>query len=292
MIRDSAYGERLFDVLNYVFMFLFCFTAVYPFLYLLALSFEHPDSSLLVVRLWPKQAYLGSYAKVFKSDLIAYGFMNSIFRTVVGSGLSLVVSVCIAYPLSKRYYPNRTFWMGMIVFTMFFSGGLVPRYLLVKDLGLLDSLWAMILPELVPTFTMIIIRNYFMTLPSSIEDSARIDGANDITILFRIAVPMSMSIIATAVLWIAVAQWNAWFDCLIYITSTKKQVLQLMLRRLVIEGSQEMVDLDSQMSDMVQANPETIKAATIMVVTLPIIILYPFLQKYFVKGIVVGSLKG
>ena len=143
-----------------------------------------------------------------------------------------------------------------------------------------------------PSFTMIIIRNYFMTLPDSIEDSAKIDGANDIIILFRIVVPMSMSIIATAVLWIAVGHWNAWFDCLIYINTTKKQVLQLMLRRLVIEGSQEMVQLDSQLDDLIQSNPETIKAATIMIVTLPIIILYPFLQKYFVKGIVVGSLKG
>jgi putative aldouronate transport system permease protein len=292
MIRDNARGERLFDVLNYLFMAAFCFSAVYPFLYLLALSFEHPDSSLLVVRLWPKQLYLGSYIEVFQSDTIAYGFVNSIFRTVVGSLLSLIVSCCLAYPLSKRYLPNRTFWMGFIVFTMFFSGGLVPVYLLVKDLGLLDSLWSMILPILVPSFTMIIIRNYFMTLPDSIEDSAKMDGANDITILFRIVVPMSMSIIATAILWIAVGHWNSWFDCLIYINTTKKQVLQLMLRRLVIEGSQEMVQLDSQVDDLLQSNPETIKAATIMIVTLPIIILYPFLQKYFVKGIVVGSLKG
>jgi putative aldouronate transport system permease protein len=292
MIRNTAWGDRLFDVFNYLFMACFCFSAVYPFLYLLALSFEHPDSSLLVVRLWPKQFYLGSYREVFKSDMIAYGFMNSIFRTVVGSALSLIVSCGLAYPLSKRYLPNRTFWMGFIVFTMFFSGGLVPTYLLVKNLGLLDSLWSMILPGLVPTFTMIIIRNYFMTLPDSIEDSAKIDGANDITILFRIVIPMSMSIIATAILWIAVGHWNAWFDCLIYINTTRKQVLQLMLRRLVIEGSQEMVQLDSQTDDLMQSNPETIKSATIMIVTLPIIILYPFLQKYFVKGIVVGSLKG
>jgi putative aldouronate transport system permease protein len=292
MIGRTSFGEKAFDGANILFMALFCFSAVYPFLYLLALSLEHPSSSLLVVRLWPDRFYLGSYAKVFKSGLIAYGFVNSLFRTVVGSALSLIVSVCLAYPLSKRYFPNRTFWMGFIVFTMFFSGGLVPTYLLVKNLGLIDTRWSMILPGLVPTFTMIIIRNYFMTLPESIEDSAKIDGANDVTILFRIVVPMSMSIIATAVLWIAVGHWNAWFDCLIYINSTKKQVLQLMLRRLVIEGSQEMVELDSQMADLVQANPETIKAATIMIVTLPILILYPFLQKYFVKGIVVGSLKG
>jgi putative aldouronate transport system permease protein len=291
MVRGKSWGERTFDGANYLFMLVFCFGTVYPFLYLLALSLEHPDSSLLVVRLWPQRFYLGAYLKVLRSDLIGYGFVNSLFRTVVGSSLSLFVSVCLAYPLSKRYLPNRTFWTGLIVFTMFFSGGLVPGYLLVKNLGLIDSLWSMVLPGLVPTFTMIIVRNYFMTLPESIEDSARIDGANDVTILFRIAVPMSMPIIATAVLWMAVDHWNAWFDCLIYINTARKQVLQLMLRRLVIEGTQQMVELDT-MNDLTQsANPETVKAATIMIVTLPIIILYPFLQKYFVKGIVVGSLK-
>lgn len=209
----------------------------------------------------------------------------------MGSTLTLIVSVCLAYPLSKKHLPNRTFWTGIIVFTMFFSGGLVPGYLLVKNLGLIDSPWSMILPGLVPTFTMIIIRNFFMTLPEGIEDSARIDGANDAVILFRIVVPMSLSIIATAVLWTAVDHWNSWFDCLIYINTARKQVLQLMLRRLVIEGTQQAVQLDNQMNDLLQANTETIKAATIMVVTLPILILYPFLQKYFVKGIVVGSLK-
>jgi putative aldouronate transport system permease protein len=291
MVRSKAWTEWTFDVANYLFMLVFCFSTVYPFLYLLALSLEHPDSSLLQVRLWPQRFYLGSYEKVLASDLIGYGFLNSLFRTIVGSGLSLLVSVCLAYPLAKRYLPSRTFWTGFIVFTMFFSGGLVPTYLLVKNLGLIDNLWSMVLPGLVPTFTMIIVRNFFMTLPESIEDSARMDGANDITILFRIAIPMSMSIMATAVLWTAVDHWNAWFDCLIYINTARKQVLQLMLRRLVIEGNQEMVQVDTSIGDMVQANPETIKAATIVVVTLPIIILYPFLQKYFVKGIVVGSLK-
>ncbi len=135
MVRGRALGERTFDIANHLFMLIFCFSTVYPFLYLLALSLEHPESSLLAVRLWPERFYLGSYEKVVRSDLIGYGFLNSLFRTVVGSGLSLVVSVCLAYPLAKRYLPNRTFWTGLIVFTMFFSGGLVPTYLLVKNLG-------------------------------------------------------------------------------------------------------------------------------------------------------------
>jgi putative aldouronate transport system permease protein len=291
MVRGSKPGEIAFDAVNYLLMLAFCLSTVYPFLYLLALSLEHPSTSLMVVRLFPQKFFLGSYQKVFQSGMIGYGFLNSIFRTVVGSSLTLIVSVGLAYPLSKKHLPNRTFWTGLIVFTMFFSGGLVPSYLLVKNLGLIDSPWSMILPGLVPTFTMIIIRNFFMTLPESIEDSARIDGANDVVILYRIVVPMSMSIIATAVLWTAVEHWNAWFDCLIYINTARKQVLQLMLRRLVIEGTQQAVQLDNQFNDLLQANPDTIKAATIMVVTLPILILYPFLQKYFVKGIVVGSLK-
>jgi putative aldouronate transport system permease protein len=175
---------------------------------------------------------------------------------------------------------------------MFFSGGLIPIYLLVKSLGLINSMWALVLPGLISAFSLIIARNFFMALPESLEESARIDGANDIRILFSIIVPISMPIIATLTLWMAVQHWNAWFDSLIYMTDSHKQVLQVVMRRIVLQGTKDMMDVNNFDDRSLVANPEMIKAATIMVTVMPIIMFYPFLQKYFVKGVLVGSLKG
>ncbi|WP_366926001.1 carbohydrate ABC transporter permease [uncultured Paenibacillus sp.] len=199
-----------------------------------------------------------------------------------------------AYPLSKKYLPHRNLFTAFIVFTMFFSGGLIPNYLLIKELGLLDSRWSLILPGLIAAFTMIIVRNYFMSLPEEVEESARIDGANDMRILFSIVLPMSMPIIATISLWYAVAHWNAWFDSLLYISDPNKAVLGNVLRKIVIEGSSQFQQFDQGFNQNGQTavTPDIIKAATIMVATVPIICVYPFVQKYFVKGVIVGSLKG
>jgi len=177
------------------------------------------------------------------------------------------------------------------VFTMFFSGGLIPVYLLVKKLGIMNSVWALVLPSLISTFSMIIARNYFMSLPIELEESAKIDGAHDWTVLFRIVVPVSAPIIATLALWSAVGHWNAWFDSLIYITDNDKQVLQVVMRRIVLEGTSNMMDFRSD-DPLATVNPEMVKAATVMVTVLPIVLTYPFLQKYFIKGVLVGSLKG
>lgn len=204
----------------------------------------------------------------------------------------MIATLLTAYPLSKKYFPNRVFWTGVFVFTMFFDGGLLPNYLLVRGLGLLDKVWALILPKLIVTYTMIIVRNYFMSLPDSLEESAKIDGANDFYILFKIIIPLSAPIIATVSLWTIVDNWNAWFDSLIYMRDIKKHVLQVVLRRIVLENSSQVMELVGTVSDEAPTNPENIKAAVVMVTTIPIIVVYPFLQKYFVKGILVGSLKG
>jgi len=200
--------------------------------------------------------------------------------------------VLTAYPLSKKHFPHRGFWTGFIVFTMFFSGGLIPTYMVVKGLGLLNTVWALILPGLVPAYNMIIVRNYFMSISPSLEESAKLDGANDFTILLRIILPVSMPIIATVTLWTIVGHWNSWFDSMIYSQNARKQVLQVVLRRIVLEGSNEVVNMNAGMDDMSSVSPDNIKAATIMVATFPILMVYPFIQKYFVKGIMVGSLKG
>jgi putative aldouronate transport system permease protein len=265
---------------------------LYPFLFLFTQSINPASASAAQFTIIPEGFDLSSYRRVLGSEFIIFGLTNTLARTILGTGLSLAAIVCTAYPLAKTDFPHRKFWMGFIVFTVFFSGGLIPNYLLIRNLNLLDKLSALILPGLIPTFTMIIMRNFFMSLPVSLDEAAKIDGAHDGTILLRIILPLSTPILATVTLWQAVSHWNAWFDCLIYIQTTRKQVLQVVLRRLVLEGSQEILDLNSIINDPASLTPEAIKAAAIMVTTLPIILLYPLVQKYFIQGIMVGSIKG
>lgn len=289
---NTSLGSRTFDLANYTLMVVFCLTTLYPFWHLVQLSLSSSTSSLAVLRFWPEEVVLSNYRRVLASPFIASGFANTLFRVALGTTLNLVVILCCAYPLSKKYFPHRSFWTLFIVFTMFFSGGLIPTYLLVRGLGLLNSVWALVLPQLVPTFAMIIARNFLMTIPASLEESARMDGANDITILIRIIVPLSLPVIATITLWQSVWHWNAWFDSLIYIRDPERQVLQIVLRRVVLEGTNDMIELRNTGGMAETTNPDSVKAATIIVTTLPIILFYPFLQKYFVKGVMVGSLKG
>lgn len=284
-------GEKIFDSFNIVFMLLLGFSTLYPFLYLISLTLSSPEVSFAQIHIIPPKMTMENIVKVVTNPNIASGFGNTIIRTVLGTTISLIFTIFAAYPLSKKYFPHRGFWTAFIVVTMFVSGGLIPNYLLIKRLGLFDSVWALILPNLVNTFNMIIARNFFMALPESVEESARIDGANDIIILFKIVIPMSMPIIATLALWISVWHWNAWFDSLLYMTKSSKHVLQIVMRRIVLEGTQQMMDLNS-IDEQHFVNPESLKAATVVITTLPILLVYPFVQKYFVKGVMVGSLKG
>lgn len=285
-------GDLVFDTTNVIIILLFCITTIYPFLYLLSLSLSSINVPVTKVHIIPPEFSLANYQKVLASRYIGSGFVNTIARVVVGTSLTLVAVILTAYPLSKKYFPNRTFWTGVVVFTMFFTGGLIPRYLLVVRLGMINTIWALVLVELVPTFTMIIARNFFMTLPESLEESVKIDGGGVMTILLYIVIPVSKPIIAVVTLWTAVWHWNAWFDSLIYMRDASRHVLQIVLRRIVLEGTQEMIEMQNLQQNVQPTNSEMVKAATIMVVTIPIVMLYPFLQKYFVKGVLVGSLKG
>ncbi|NLC44265.1 MAG: carbohydrate ABC transporter permease [Clostridiales bacterium] len=282
-----------FDIVNYIFMAFVCCIVLYPFLYLLKVSLSSMDSfNIPSLSIIPETIDFRSYAKVLENKFVVLGFRNTLLRVILGTPLTLIATVLAAYPLSKKHFPNRVFWTGILVFTMFFDGGLIPTYLLVKNLNLLDSVWALILPRFIMTFTLVIVRNYFMALPDSLEESAKIDGAGDFYILFFIVIPISAPIIATVTLWTIVDHWNAWFDSMIYIQTVQKQVLQVVLRRIVLENSSQIMDLTGAVSDEAPSNPENIKAAVVMVITIPIVTIYPFLQKYFVKGILVGSLKG
>lgn len=289
-LKKYTMSDVVFDVFSVIFMLFICFVTLYPFLYILSQSLG--GSAIANMGLIPRSFSMAAYKKVLTTDFILTGFYNTVIRTILGTALTLLVTICTAYPLAKRNFPNRSLWTGFIVFTMFFSGGLIPSYLLVRSLHLTNTVWALVLPSLIGSFNMIIMRNFFMSIPDSLEESAKIDGGNDIIILFTIIVPISLPIIATVLLWTSVGHWNAWFDCLIYITEPKKHVLQLILRRVVIEGTTKYMDLDNTYNDNYAVSTEAIKSATIIVTTLPIILLYPFVQKYFVKGIMVGSLKG
>lgn len=283
-------SELLLDIGIVCFFVVLCITILYPFLFVSARSLSSGDAILSKMTIIPQGITFANYRTMLQYKYIATGFRNSVVRVALGASLNLAVCLIAAYPLSKRYLPHRTLIMGFIVFTMFFSGGLIPIYLLVSKLGLRNTVWALVLPTLIPTFSMIIMRNFFMTIPESLEESAKLDGARDITILIRLIIPVSKPVIATVALWSMVGHWNAWFDSMIYMTKGEKHVLQMIMRNMVRQV-QILQDLGGMNIDEMVL-PETLKAATVMLSTIPILLVYPFLQKYFAKGILIGSLKG
>jgi putative aldouronate transport system permease protein len=292
-MKRETIEDRLYYFFLYLFMAVVGFSMTYPFLFVLASSFS--SYSVNGLSLVPREPTYSAYIKVIQNPNIINGFKNTIVRVFLGTSLTMAATIFTAYPLSKRSFPNRSLWTGLLVFTMFFSGGLVPSYLLVRSLGIYNTLWALVLPGLISTYNMIIMRNFFMNIPLELEESARIDGAGDFSILFRIVLPVSGPILATVLLWTMVGHWNAYFDSIIYISTGTKQVLQQVLRRIVLEGNLQMVMENPNLADALGGgyeNADAIKAATVITATVPIILVYPFLQKYFVKGILVGSLKG
>ncbi len=282
--------------LIYLVLVLLCGTIVIAFWHLLNLSFS---PSYIATKggllLYPKDATLDNYAKVIGNRYIWLGYKNTLIRTVIGTVVQLFFTSMGAYVLSKKFFPHRTFWTLFIVFTMFFSGGLIPNYLLVKQLGLLNTYSSMILPGLISAYNMVIIRNYFQSIPEDIEESCLIDGAGRFRIFLQFILPLSKPILATVALWLAVGHWNSWFDVLIYISDDTKFTLQIVLRRIILTGSKEILDTSAAASAAQTesvVSSEGLKAACIYVTTLPILCAYPFVQKFFVKGIMIGSLKG
>jgi putative aldouronate transport system permease protein len=282
-------GEKVFQIIVIAFLACVCIFMIYPFLHVFSISLSTGAEALRPGLHWyPHEISLGAWKRVLTTDSVWIAFGNTVFRSVVGTFLALLFMAMGAYPLSKKYLPHRNFYTMFIVVTMFFGGGLIPTYLLIKSLGFIDSRWSLIIPGLISTYSMLILRNFFMSLPEELEDSAKIDGASDLRILFTIVLPLSKPILATLALWSAVGHWNAWFDAMLYIQDQSKTVLQILLRRIVIapEGNNLMN------GPIEEQEPETLKAAIIMFTALPILVVYPFLQKYFVQGVLVGSLKG
>jgi len=291
MIKKTT-GERIFAFFNVIFLALFAFTTLYPFIYTLSKSLSTQAAVMNnVYFLYPKEITFAAYQRVLTGKQLYITYGNTIFRTLVGTTLTLLVTAMYAYPLSRKYMPNRKFFMMFTIFTMLFSGGTIPLYIVIKNLHLLNNRLVYILPTLVSAYNVIIIRSFLMSIPDSLIESAKIDGASEFTILFKIVLPLSKAVLATVALWVAVAHWNSWFDSMLYIDDKEKQVVQLYLQQIVQKGATNELG-DGLSNDLNTQTADTIKSATIMVTVLPILCVYPFVQKYFVKGVMLGSVKG
>lgn len=285
-------GEILFDTGNVAFMLLLIGLTLYPFYYILLASFSDP-SELVKARgffFLPQGYSTAAYGAVISNPLIRIGYLNTLFYVAGGTAVGLLLTSFGAYALSRKNVFGRDAIMIMIVITMFFSGGLIPTYLLVKSLGMLDTRLAVFIPTAINTWNLIIMRTSFQQVPFSLEESARMDGANDFTILFRIFLPVSMPVVAVMILFYSVHYWNEFFYAMIYLRTRTLYPLQLFLREIIIASSSE-----SMMTGVVTDREpigQTIKYATIIVTTAPILAVYPFLQRYFVRGVMIGAIKG
>jgi putative aldouronate transport system permease protein len=292
-IRRST-GEAAFRVINNLFMALMIVITLYPFLYVLFSSIS--DSRKLIshtgLLLAPKGFTFEAYSMVFSNPNIVSGYMNTLVIVCIGTALNLIMTSLGAYVLSRKGVKWTRYMMLWIVFTMFFSGGLIPMYLLVNNwLHMGNNLLALIIPGLISTWNLIILRTSFGSIPDSLIESARIDGAQDFTILFRIVLPLSLPVMAVMVLFYGVGHWNSWFSAMIYLRERELFPLQLILREILIQNNTNYMSGNASIED-VEAVGESIKYATIIIATLPILFVYPFLQKYFVKGVMIGSIKG
>ncbi|MGN7456096.1 carbohydrate ABC transporter permease [Paenibacillus pasadenensis] len=288
--EDRAFGIVVYAVLGIVSLIV-----LYPLYYVLIASFSEPLKIMNgEIWLWPKGFTIDSYAKILDNDAILRGFLNTVLYTVAGTALNLTMTVLAAYPLSRSDFVGRNLFMGLMVFTMFFGGGLIPSYLLIKNLGLLDTFWVMILPGAVSIWNIIIMRTYFQqSIPPEIQEAAVIDGCSSFGTLLRVVLPLSMPILAVTVLFYAVGHWNAFFNALLYLSDRPKFPLQLILREILIQGqTDDMVRASTESAIKARQAVEGIKYAVLIVANIPMLLLYPFLQRYFVKGILVGAIKG
>ena len=286
-----ARGNVVFDFCNYLFVGVLALLCLYPLWDTLMLSLSTPVNAMrLGVRLFTSPISFEAYGVIFSSQILAVAYYNSILRTVAGTALTLLVTYCAGYALARADLPFRKSITAFVLFTMFFNGGLIAIYLNIMHLGLMNSRWALILPLTTTAWSLLIARNFLMALPRELEDAALADGAHPLRIVFSIMFPISTPVLAVLALWTAVMHWNAWFDALLYMREESKVVLQILLRRLTVE--EYAITRRPFLLETRGTTTPSIRAGTIIVTIGPIILMYPFLQRYFVKGILIGSLKG
>lgn len=290
--RNDTVLSRTFDVFNVLFLGFVAAVTVLPFIYVLACSFA-TEKEILTKPFFiiPSEFQFESYKYIFSSATLPRAFMNTVYITIVGTVIALFFNITLAYPLAKQRIMGRNVILGLITFTLVFGGGMIPTFLVIKGLGLLDSLWALMIPGAISTWNLIIIKNFFQGIPAELEEAAQIDGAGDLRVLLQIVLPLSKPMLATFALFYAVGYWNSYTSALLYINDMKKWTLQIMLRQIIMLSNGA---IDGSEFDETATRPpsESIQMAVIVFGTLPILCVYPFLQKHFTKGVLVGAIKG
>jgi len=289
-MKATRWQDRIGPGIIYFVLASLAVIVVYPFIHVIAVSFSGRGEALRSgFHFFPRDVQWTSYRELLNYPFIWSGYSNTIFRMAVGTFLTLIVTVCAAYPLSRPDFPVKRVLTLLLLFTMIFDGGIVPHYLLMKELHLLNSLWVYVLPTAANAFQVLVMLSFFRSLPSALIEAARIDGARDTGILFRIVLPLSIPPLVTIGLWSMVHHINAFMDNLLYVTDQSKFVLQQVVRQILIENK---VDAFTTATNLVPPAPESLKMASVIVCTLPVLVVYPFLLKYFEKGTMIGSVKG
>ncbi|PYY25924.1 carbohydrate ABC transporter permease [Paenibacillus illinoisensis] len=298
-LRNISAGDRAFDAFNIIFMVCLMIVTIYPFLNMIAVSLNDANDAIRGgIYLWPRVWTLDNYKYIFGESDIYHATMISALRTIIGTIVSVFCTAMLAYTLSRQEFVLRKFVTMFFVFTMYFSGGLIPGYLLIRDLGLIGSFWVYIIPGVISVFNMIVIRSFIEGLPEGILESARIDGAGEFTTFIRVVLPLTIPAMATVSLFVAVGQWNSWFDVFLYNSSNKElSTLQYELMKILQTST---TAATSSASDVYQSaensgvavTPTSIRATMTIIASVPILMVYPFLQKYFVQGMTIGGVKG
>lgn len=293
MVGKKTKASITFDVVNYGLLALFAVICILPILYVISASLTTQEELLRkTIVLIPTQITFSAYKYILSTNTLMHSVLNSIVITLVGTAINILATSLTAYPLSKPYFRGRKIVMMLVVFTMLFNGGMIPSYLLVTGLGIGNTFWSLWLPGAISAYYLILLKNFFQQLPAEIEEAAEIDGCNEWQILFKIVLPLSLPAIATFSLFYAVGHWNAYFNALLYISNSDKWPVTVWLRQIVLLSTGGFSDSTSVSDAAKSVPPQSVSYAVIVVATIPVLLIYPFLQKYFAKGALVGSVKG
>ena len=293
--KNSSAGDKAFIILVYVLLSAVMLIVLYPLIYIVSASFSDPQAVVSgKVMLWPVDVTLRGYKAVFRNPKILTGFMNSFIYMGVGTVVNLIMTMLCAYPLSRKEFTARNKIAALFVFTMYFSGGLMPSYMIVNKLGLINTRWAMIIPSAMSTYNMIIARTYMVnSIPDELYEAAQIDGCSPFKYLLKVIVPLSKPILAVLALYYGIAKWNNYFDAMLYLNDASMQPLTIVLREILIQNQIDPTMLtDASALSKLQGMTELLKYAVIVVASVPVLAIYPFVQKYFVKGVAIGAVKG
>jgi putative aldouronate transport system permease protein len=286
-------GDYILEIMATLFITIFALCCLAPFVYVFFTSFmsyeEYLENPLRII---PAEPTIHAYREIMGYELIHSGYAVTILVTLIGTTLSIFLLIISAYPLSKPELKGRNIVLGMILFTMFFNGGMIPNYLLIRNLGIYNTIWALILPGCISAFNLILMKNFIRTtIPASLEEAAKVDGANDLHVLFLVIVPLLKPAIATMIIFSAVNYWNNYFSAMMYIADRELWPLILVLRELVVENTDAVSPVSAMLTAAARSHPFTLKMAAIIIVIMPILVIYPFMQRFFVKGVVLGSVK-